>query len=265
MINPLVSTLIKGMLYLILKAKQGGKYLSRKQVIDKRTGRKTWKYKYKPVQQRGAHEVTRSKFEKVTKLSGDEHKNQIEHALQNGVHVSLHVLRDYPDLIVKYHQQARIAKADKIRAKVKASKEKDLASLKKMASEYVDMKESSQVSKPTTENKGSEEKKMNEQISPINIKIQGSEKQISFAKDLIDSNIKFVNKYLRHKDNLKWKDSKESRVQAAKDAMSRFSEYFKSLQDGVSASEVINKLKPTDTLRNYVFDNSDLTFRLADE
>ena len=163
MINPLVSTLIKGMLYLILKAKQGGKYLSRKQVIDKRTGRKTWKYKYKPMQQRAAHEVTRSKFEKVTKLSGDEHKNQIEHALQNGVHVSLHVLRDYPDLIVKYHQQARIAKADKIRAKVKASKEKDLASLKKMASEYVDMKESSQVSKPTADDKGREEKKMNEQ------------------------------------------------------------------------------------------------------
>lgn len=124
MINPLVSTLIKGMLYLILKAKQGGKYLSRKQVIDKRTGRKTWKYKYKPMQQRAAHEVTRGKFEKVTKLSGDEHKNQIEHALQNGIHVSLHVLRDYPDLAVKYHQQARLAKADKIREKVKASKVK---------------------------------------------------------------------------------------------------------------------------------------------
>lgn len=125
MINPLVSTLIKGMLYLILKAKQGGKYLSRKQVIDKRTGRKTWKYKYKPVQQRAAHEVTRNKFEKVTKLSGDEHKNQIEHALQNGIRVSLHVLKDYPDLITKYNQQARMAKAEKIRAKVKASKEKE--------------------------------------------------------------------------------------------------------------------------------------------
>lgn len=120
MINPLVTTLIKGMLYLILKAKQGGKYLSRKQVIDKRTGRKTWKYKYKPMQQRAAHEVTRNKFEKVTKLSGDEHKNQIEHALQNGVHVSLHVLKDYPDLIKKYNQQARVERADKIRAKVKA-------------------------------------------------------------------------------------------------------------------------------------------------
>ena len=123
--NPLVSTLIKGMLYFILKAKQGGKYLSRKQVIDKRTGRKTWKYKYKPMQQRAAHEVTRGKFEKVTKLSGDEHKSQIEHALRNGIHVSLHVLRDYPDLAVKYHQQARLAKADKIRAKVKASKVKN--------------------------------------------------------------------------------------------------------------------------------------------
>lgn len=122
--NPIVSTLIKGMLYLILKAKQGGKYLDRKKVVDRKTGKMRYKYKYKPMQQRAAHEVTRGKFEKVTKLSGDEHKNQIEHALQNGIHVSLHVLRDYPDLAVKYHQQARLAKADKIRAKVKASKEK---------------------------------------------------------------------------------------------------------------------------------------------
>lgn len=124
--NPIVSTLIKGMLYFILKAKQGGKYLDRKRVVDKKTGKMVWgNYKYKPMQQRAAHEVTRGKFEKVTKLSGDEHKNQIEHALQNGIHVSLHVLRDYPDLAVKYHQQARLAKADKIRAKVKASKVKN--------------------------------------------------------------------------------------------------------------------------------------------
>ena len=123
--NPIVSTLIKGMLYLILKAKQGGKYLDRKKVVDRKTGKMRYKYKYKPMQQRAAHEVTRNKFEKVTKLSGDEHKNQIEHALQNGIHVSLHVLRDYPDLAVKYHQQARLAKADKIRAKVKTHKEKE--------------------------------------------------------------------------------------------------------------------------------------------
>ena len=123
--NPIVSTLIKGMLYLILKAKQGGKYLDRKKVVDRKTGKMRYKYKYKPMQQRAAHEVTRGKFEKVTKLSGDEHKNQIEHALQNGIHVSLHVLRDYPDLAVKYHQQARLAKADKIRAKVKTHKEKE--------------------------------------------------------------------------------------------------------------------------------------------
>lgn len=113
------------MLYYILKAKQGGKYLDRKKVVDRKTGKMRYKYKYKPMQQRAAHEVTRNKFEKVTKLSGDEHKNQIEHALQNGIHVSLHVLRDYPDLAVKYHQQARLAKADKIRAKVKTHKEKE--------------------------------------------------------------------------------------------------------------------------------------------
>lgn len=123
--NPIVSTLIKGMLYYILKAKQGGKYLNRKQVVDRKTGKMRYQYKYKPMQQRAAHEVTRNKFEKVTKLSGDEHKTQIEHALQNGIHVSLHVLRDYPDLAVKYHQQARLAKADKIRAKVKTHKEKE--------------------------------------------------------------------------------------------------------------------------------------------
>ena len=77
--NPIVSTLIKGMLYFILKAKQGGKYLNRKQVVDRKTGKMRYQYKYKPMQQRAAHEVTRGKFEKVTKLSGDEHKNQIEH------------------------------------------------------------------------------------------------------------------------------------------------------------------------------------------
>lgn len=151
MINPLVSTLIKGMLYLILKAKQGGKYLSRKQVIDKRTGRKTWKYKYKPMQQRAAHEVTRNKFEKVTKLSGDEHKNQIEHALQNGVRVSLHVLKDYPDLVVKYHQQARMAKAEKIRAKVKAH----IAEIKNVpkVDDSVSIVENNFDTMPETENK----------------------------------------------------------------------------------------------------------------
>jgi len=224
--NPIVLTLIKGMLYYILKAKQGGKYLDRKKVVDRKTGKMRYKYKYKPMQQRAAHEVTRNKFEKVTKLSGDEHKNQIEHALQNGIHVSLHVLRDYPDLITKYHQQARLAKADKIRAKVKAHKEKERMerevrlntpeglknnpikleaermmkedglikdvpvsdnsnSLKKLASEYVDMKESSQVSNPSTENKGSEEKKMETVKWQDVIKLKGSDKQIKYAKDLL--------------------------------------------------------------------------------
>lgn len=47
----------------------------------------------------------------------------------------------------------------------KAFKEKDISSLKKLASEYVDMKESSQVSNPSTENKGSEEKKMENSVN----------------------------------------------------------------------------------------------------
>jgi hypothetical protein len=134
--------LIKGMFYLILKAKQGGKYLSRKEIVNRKTGKKSYQYKYKPLQQRAAHEVTRNKFEKVTKLSGDEHKNQIERALQNNIPVSLHVLRDYPDLAKKYNQGHRIEQADKISARVKASKK------------------SSQVPNSPTENKGREEKKM---------------------------------------------------------------------------------------------------------
>jgi len=83
-----------------------------------------WVYKYKPMSQRGAHEVTRSKFEKVTKLSGDEHKTQIEHALQNGIRVSLHVLKDYPDLVQKYNKTAKVRNFDRISAKAKESKQK---------------------------------------------------------------------------------------------------------------------------------------------
>ncbi|HNC59917.1 MAG TPA: hypothetical protein PLP33_31135, partial [Leptospiraceae bacterium] len=35
-------TIIKGLLYLILKGKEGGKYLSRKKVVDPKTGKMRW-------------------------------------------------------------------------------------------------------------------------------------------------------------------------------------------------------------------------------
>lgn len=138
-------TLLKGLLYFILKAK----YLKRERIKNR------WKYWYKPESQRGAHEFTKKKFEQKTKLTDSTHKDAIEKILQNNGHVNLRILRDYPDLAKKYHQESRIVAADKIRAKVKASKE------------------SAQVSNPSTENKGNEEKKMNEGKK---IPVKGKEK-----------------------------------------------------------------------------------------
>ena len=37
-----VSTLIKGMFYLILKGREGGKYKTRKKIVDKKTGKMRW-------------------------------------------------------------------------------------------------------------------------------------------------------------------------------------------------------------------------------
>lgn len=105
-------TILKGILYFLLKAK----YLKRQKVNNR------WKYWYKPESQRGAHEFTKQKFEKKTKLTDSTHKDAIEKILQNNGHVNLKILRDYPDLVKKYNQESRIIAADKIRAKVKASK-----------------------------------------------------------------------------------------------------------------------------------------------
>lgn len=91
----------------------GGKYLKRTW-----TG-KRWQYEYKPVSQRGAHELTKDRFEKVTKISDSTHKDAIEKALQNGQHVNVRILRAYPDLIKKYGQEKRVEKADRINKKVK--------------------------------------------------------------------------------------------------------------------------------------------------
>jgi len=111
---------------LLRKAKAiGGKYLKRWQVSNPKTGKMKWVYKYKPVSQRGAHEVTGKTFEKKTGLGKEEHKNAVEKALQNGNRVSLHILRDYPDLVQKYGMSKRLERADKINAKVREIREKN--------------------------------------------------------------------------------------------------------------------------------------------
>ena len=104
---------------LLRKAKTiGGKYLKRWQVSNPRTGKMKWVYKYKPVSQRGAHEVTGKTFEKKTGLGKEAHKAAVEKALQGGNRVSLHILRDYPDLVQKYGMSKRLERADKINANV---------------------------------------------------------------------------------------------------------------------------------------------------
>lgn len=115
--------LTHNLIFSLLKGKTlGGKYLSRKQIADSKTGRMKWVYKYKPMSQRGAHEVTGKTFEKKTGIGKEEHKSAVEKALQSGNRVSLHVLRDYPDLVQKYGMGKRLERADKIRAKVQALK-----------------------------------------------------------------------------------------------------------------------------------------------
>jgi hypothetical protein len=108
----------------LFKAKVGGKYLKRWQVTNPRTGKKSWKYKYKPLSQRGAHEITLGKFKKVTKIADETHKAAVEKALQEGHSISMHILKDYPDLIKKYNKSAKVRNFDRISAKVKEIKQK---------------------------------------------------------------------------------------------------------------------------------------------
>ena len=136
-------TLLKGLLYFILKAK----YLKRERIKNR------WKYWYKPESQRGAHEFTKKKFEQKTKLTDSTHKDAIEKILQNNGHVNLRILRDYPDLAKKYHQESRIVAADKIRAKVKASKE---SAQPKVEQKLDDSKSMKQVVTPTQKMKALE-------------------------------------------------------------------------------------------------------------
>ena len=62
-LNPVLNFL-RRRIALFKAGKVGGKYLNRKQVADSKTGRMKWVYKYKPMSQRGAHEVTGKTFQK---------------------------------------------------------------------------------------------------------------------------------------------------------------------------------------------------------
>ena len=108
----------------IFKGKVGGKYLKRWQVTDPRTGKNKWVYKYKPISQRGAHEITKDRFRKVTKIADETHRAAVEKALQDGHSISMRILKDYPDLVQKYNKTAKVRNFDRISAKVKEAKQK---------------------------------------------------------------------------------------------------------------------------------------------
>ena len=108
----------------IFKGKVGGKYLKRWQVTDPRTGKNKWVYKYKPISQRGAHEITKDRFRKVTKIADETHRAAVEKALQDGHSISMRILKDYPDLVQEYNKTAKVRNFDRISAKVKEAKQK---------------------------------------------------------------------------------------------------------------------------------------------
>ena len=86
-LNP-VLRFLRNQISLFKAGKVGGKYLKRWQVSNPKTGKMKWVYKYKPMSQRGAHEVTGKTFEKKTGGDRSEHKSAVEKALQNGNRVS---------------------------------------------------------------------------------------------------------------------------------------------------------------------------------
>lgn len=124
----------------IFKGTVGGKYLKRWQVTDPRTGRKKWAYKYKPISQRGAHEITKDRFRKVTKIADETHRAAVEKALQDGHSISMRILKDYPDLVQKYNKTAKVRNFDRISAKAKEAKQKE-ESARQESKEVVSKKE----------------------------------------------------------------------------------------------------------------------------
>ncbi|HMV81478.1 MAG TPA: hypothetical protein PL048_20730, partial [Leptospiraceae bacterium] len=148
-------------------------------------------YKYKPISQRGAHEVTGKTFEKKTGGTQQEHKNAVEKALQNGNRVSLHILRDYPDLIQKYGMGKRLERADKINAKVKEIMEKNQA--KPQSSSAAEYNSMSEEDKNAFINKLADEEKGNELLaiaaeneSKISITLPDMQFQTEYQKEYVD-------------------------------------------------------------------------------
>jgi hypothetical protein len=210
-LNP-VLTLLRSHISLFKAGKVGGKYLNRKQVADSKTGRMKWVYKYKPVSQRGAHEVTGKTFEKKTGGDRSEHKNAVEKALQNGNRVSLHILKDYPDLAEKYGMGKRLEQAKKISSKVTEIKN----SVK------------SEPAKTETVNKDSEVKNMDH----VNEYKNMIEKNLDYSKKLLEGYKKEAdNIEKKHKERGIFKDELRQAKSDVKDQSDYIKEYTKILKD----------------------------------
>ncbi|HNO26704.1 MAG TPA: hypothetical protein PKK94_27235 [Leptospiraceae bacterium] len=204
---------LRNQISLFKAGKVGGKYLNRKQVADSRTGKMKWVYKYKPVSQRGAHEVTGKTFEKKTGGSQEEHKNAVEKALQNGSRVSLHILRDYPDLAEKYGMGKRLEQAKKISSKVTEIKN------------YV----KSESKKPETVNKKDSEVKNVDHVNEYKNMI---ENRLDYSKKLLEGYKKEAdNIEKKHKERGIFKDELRQAKSDVKDQSDYIKEYTKILKD----------------------------------
>ena len=210
-LNP-VLRFLRNQISLFKAGKVGGKYLKRWQVSNPKTGKMKWVYKYKPMSQRGAHEVTGKTFEKKTGGDRSEHKSAVEKALQNGNRVSLHVLRDYPDLVQKYGMSKRLERADKISSKVAEIKN------------YV----KSEPAKTETVNKDSEVKNM-DHVSEYKNMI---EKNLDYSKKLLEGYKKEAdNIEKKHKERGIFKDELRQAKSDVKDQSDYIKEYTKILKD----------------------------------
>lgn len=133
--------ILKAALIEVYKARPT-KYLSKKKVKNK------WVYKYKPDSQKGAHELTKKKFEKKTGITDDTHKEQVKKALENGHHVNVLILKDYPDLAEKFGQKNRIEKHLKIIDQVMNSKENTRIQKERLNNSDKYIKEISKIKNP---------------------------------------------------------------------------------------------------------------------
>ena len=165
------------------------------------------------MSQRGAHEVTGKTFEKKTGGSQEEHKNAVEKALQNGSRVSLHIMRDYPDLAEKYGMGKRLEQAKKISSKVTEIKN----SVK------------SESKKPETVNKKDSEVKNVDHVNEYKNMI---EKNLDYSKKLLEGYKKEAdNIEKKHKERGIFKDELRQAKSDVKDQSDYIKEYTKILKD----------------------------------